>query len=163
VQDTCLEQLPQERSTSVAEALCIRNSPDSSMLAAGYADGCIRLWNTAECKCIAVFHSHSRAVTALAFNANGGCLASGSQDTDIILWDVAGEVGMYKLHGHTNQVTALVVLDEQNKLVSAGKDGFIRVWDLAAQFCMQTIPVHSGECQRSKQAVAAELRPAAAS
>jgi U3 small nucleolar RNA-associated protein 12 len=147
VQGACLEQLPQERSTSVSEALCIRHSPNSSMLAAGHADGCIRLWNTIESSCIAVFHSHSRAVTALAFNAAGGYLASGSQDTDIILWDVAGEVGMYKLHGHTNQVTALAVLDEQNKLISAGKDGFIRVWDLAARFCMQTIPLHSGVYQ----------------
>ena len=120
------------------------------MLAAGHADGCIRLWNTDDSKCIATLHSHSRAVTALAFNANGGYLASGSQDTDIIVWDVAGEVGMYKLHGHTNQVTSLAILDGQNKLISAGKDGFIRVWDLTAQFCMQTIPQHAGEILKVK-------------
>jgi U3 small nucleolar RNA-associated protein 12 len=144
LQDACYEQRPEESSAPVSEAVCICHSPDTSLLAAGYADGSIRLWNTAQGSCAAVFHSHAKAVTALAFTANGSYLASGSQDTDIIVWDVAGEVAMYRLHAHTNQVTGLAFLDKQNKIISTSKDGFVRVWDLAAQFCVQVIPMQAG-------------------
>ena len=144
MQDVCLEQRVQESEEFTPEVTRISHSPTADTIAAGYANGSIRIWDTSNTECVAVLQSHSGSISALAFNSKGGLIASGSQDTDIIVWDVAGEVGLYKLKAHTNQVTAVLFLDTQNKLLSAGKDGFVRVWDLAVQFCIQVVPIHSG-------------------
>lgn len=144
LQDVCLEQRVQESEQRTPEVTQIAHSPATSILAAGYANGCIRTWDTTDGACLAVLQSHTGSVSALAYNSSGGLVASGSQDTDIIVWDVAGEVGLYKLKAHTNQVTAVAFLDKQNKLLSSGKDGFVRVWDLSVQFCIQVVPIHAG-------------------
>eukprot|EP00892_Ulva_mutabilis_P003715 jgi/Ulvmu1/1715/UM116_0029.1 len=142
--DMCLQQRVQESDHFTPEVTRLSHSPTADVLAAGYANGVLRLWGTSDATCLAVLQSHSGSISALAFNANGSMIASGSQDTDIIVWDVAGEVGLYKLKSHTNQVTAVHFLDAQNKLLSGSKDGTVRVWDLSVQFCIQTIPIHSG-------------------
>lgn len=144
MQDVCLEQRVQESEQITPEVTRLAHSPIADTVAAGYANGEIRIWDASDAACLAVLQSHSGSISALAFNANGGLIASGSQDTDIIVWDVAGEVGLYKLKAHTNQVTAVVFLDTQTKLLSSGKDGFVRVWDLTVQFCVQVVPIHSG-------------------
>jgi WD40 repeat protein len=71
-------------------------SPQENIFAVGYADGSVRLWNSAFISVIATFNGHQKSVTALAFDAQGARLASGSQDTDIIVWDVVAEAGLYR-------------------------------------------------------------------
>ena len=79
-----------------AEVTCIRQSPQKTVLAVGYADGSIRLWNSQTNSVIATFNGHKRSITALCFDHAGVRLASGSQDTDLILWDVVGETGLFR-------------------------------------------------------------------
>jgi U3 small nucleolar RNA-associated protein 12 len=79
-----------------AEVTCIQRSVHKHIVAVGYADGSIRLWDSSSESAITTFNGHKRSVTALAFDASGTRLASGSQDTDIILWDVVGEAGIFR-------------------------------------------------------------------
>lgn len=46
--------------------------------------------------CVVTLNGHKGAVTALAFEAEGGLLASGSHDTDVIVWDLAAEAGLFR-------------------------------------------------------------------
>jgi U3 small nucleolar RNA-associated protein 12 len=130
--------------TSIATSL-------SSLVAVGYADGSIRIWDLEkgnsekEVVCETTLNGHKGAVTILRFNNLGSMLASGSKDNDIILWDVVGESGLFRLRGHRDQVTDLVFLDGVKKLVSSSKDKFLRVWDLDTQHCMQIISGHHSE------------------
>ena len=114
------------------------------MLAAGHADGTIRLWRTATQECVTVLNGHKSAVTALAFSRDGAQLASGGRDTDVVLWDTLGETGICRLRAHTDQVTGLAFLEDLGKLVSAGKDGGLRVWDLTTQHCGQYLANEAG-------------------
>ncbi|KAG2118849.1 WD-repeat-containing protein [Suillus discolor] len=139
-----------------SEVTCMCRSPQENIFAVGYADGSVRLWNSAFVSVIATFNGHQKSVTALAFDAQGARLASGSQDTDIIMWDVVAEAGLYRLRGHRNQITTIKFLSEpelpststgsrSHMLLTTSKDTFMKLWDTSTQHCVQTIVAHRSE------------------
>ncbi|KAK7396602.1 hypothetical protein VNO78_17727 [Psophocarpus tetragonolobus] len=123
----------------------IASSPSSSLIAGGYGDGSIRIWDSDKGVCETTLNGHKGAVTALRYNNPGSLLASGSKDNDVILWDVVGEAGLFRLRGHRDQVTDIVFMSSGTKLVSSSKDKFLRVWDLDTQHCMQIVGGHHSE------------------
>jgi U3 small nucleolar RNA-associated protein 12 len=96
-------------------------------LAAGYADGKIRVWSITSMQVLVTFNGHKSAVTSLVFGDQ--ILVSGSRDTDIIVWDLIDEAGLYRLRGHKDAITGLVLLTENNlfHLVSTAKDSLLKV------------------------------------
>ncbi|XP_050384368.1 uncharacterized protein LOC126800981 [Argentina anserina] len=143
-QGVCTKTLTPSSAGKPISVTSIASSP-SSLIAAGYSDGSIRIWDSEKGTCETTLNGHNKAVTALRYDKLGSKLASGSKDDDIILWDVVGETGLYRLRGHRDQVTDLVFLDSGKKLVSSSKDKFLKVWDLDTQHCMQTISGHHSE------------------
>lgn len=133
------------------------------MVATGYANGAIKVWDSLSGTLVVSFNGHKSAVSVLKFDATGTRLASGSRDSNIILWDLVGEVGLYRLRSHRDQIVALEFLrgkakiqgedneeidtdeDEEMWLLSSGKDGLIKLWDLEAQHCIETHVAHRGE------------------
>ncbi|XP_050243242.1 uncharacterized protein LOC126691952 [Quercus robur] len=145
-QGVCTKTLaPSPASRGPSLAVTSIASSTSSLIASGYADGSVRIWDSEKGTCETTLNGHKGAVTALRYNKLGSLLASGSKDNDIILWDVVGETGLYRLRGHRDQVTDLVFLDSGKKLVSSSKDKFLRVWDLETQHCMQIVSGHHSE------------------
>ncbi|KAK9847198.1 hypothetical protein WJX84_005329, partial [Apatococcus fuscideae] len=136
---------PSATGRAAAEIRCLVPSPSGPQLAAGHADGVVRLWNHETAEGEVSLTGHKGAVTALRYSKDGALLASGSQDTDVVVWDVAGETGLFRLRGHLDEVTDLVFLDGGKQLVSCGKDGYIRVWQTESQHCSQSILMHRGE------------------
>ncbi|CAA2975134.1 WD repeat-containing 3 [Olea europaea subsp. europaea] len=146
-QGTCTKTLVPSPSSSHGASLAVTSiaSSSSSLIACGYADGSIRIWDSEKGTCETTLNGHKGAVTIIRYNKLGSLLASGSKDNDIILWDVVGEAGLFRLRGHRDQVTDLVFLDSGKKLVSSSKDKFLRVWDLETQHCMQIVSGHHSE------------------
>ncbi|XP_031280863.1 WD repeat-containing protein 3 [Pistacia vera] len=146
-QGVCTKSLATSTSSRAGPSLAVTSlaSSPSSLLAGGYADGSIRIWDSDKGTCETTLNGHKGAVTALRYNKLGSLLASGSKDNDVILWDVVGETGLFRLRGHRDQVTDLLFLDAGKKLVSSSKDKFLRVWDLETQHCMQIISGHHSE------------------
>ncbi|OVA17951.1 WD40 repeat [Macleaya cordata] len=146
-QGVCSKTLSLSTSSTRGPSLAVTSiaSSPSSLIASGYADGSIRIWDSNSGTCETTLNGHKGAVTALRYNNTGSFLASGSKDNDIILWDVVGETGLFRLRGHRDQVTDLVFLDSGKKLVSSSKDKFVRLWDLETQHCMQIISGHHSE------------------
>lgn len=144
-QGVCTKTLSPSRGPSLAVTSIASSSSSISLVASGYADGSIRIWDCEKGTCETTLNGHKGATTTLRFNKLGSFLASGSKDNDIILWDVVGETGLFRLRGHRDQVTDLVFLDSGKKLVSTSKDKFLRVWDLETQHCMQIISGHHSE------------------
>jgi len=128
---------------------------DDNVVAAGYQDGCVRVWYRAENKMALALHGHKTAVTCLIYSKNTFLLASASMDTDIVVWDTVAESGLYRLRGHRDQVTAIAFLynttgspDEAKDprlLVSSSKDQMVKIWDLSIQSCVQSIVDHRSE------------------
>ncbi|XP_023544503.1 WD repeat-containing protein 3-like [Cucurbita pepo subsp. pepo] len=145
-QGVCTKNLtPTQGSRGPSLAVTSVASAPSFLIASGYADGSIRIWDADKGTCETTLHGHKGAVTVLRYNKLGSMLASGSKDNDIILWDAVGETGLFRLRGHRDQVTDLIFLDSSKKLVSSSKDKFLRVWNLETQHCMQIVGGHHSE------------------
>lgn len=95
-------------SSTQPEVTQLALSPDEKQLAAGHADGTLRLWDFEAAESEHPASGHRSGVSALCYSQNGALLASGGQDTEIVVWDVTSGTPLYRLQGHLGQVTALV-------------------------------------------------------
>ncbi|WFD35664.1 beta transducin [Malassezia cuniculi] len=130
--------------------------PHQKRFAVGYADGAVRIWDEGSRASTLTLNGHQKAVTSLAFDAQGMYLASGSQDTSIIMWDIVAETGLFRLRGHHDVITGLHMLgDGLYYLVSASKDGLLKLWDLRMQHNVETVV--SGDEQLWSLAVSERL------
>jgi U3 small nucleolar RNA-associated protein 12 len=82
-----------------SEVTSLQISPDKIHVAAGHADGSIRLYNIPKQTLTVTLQGHKKHVRSLRYNHDGSLLVSGSRDTDIIVWDVLSETGLYRLRG----------------------------------------------------------------
>lgn len=150
------------KSTTVSS---IAVSPDGSVIAAGYADGSVRIWMVKlessgdvlpEKEPIATFNGHRSHLTAMSFECmrNGATekplsnrLVTASADGDVILWDLAGENGVFRVPAHNDVVTSVLLLKQETRdiIVSSSKDGLVRVYDVSTQHCLQTVVGHRAE------------------
>lgn len=120
--------------------------PRTNLIAVGYANGHIRIfeYETGELK--TSFIGHRTAISALCFDKDGSRLASGSKDCNIVLWDVVGERGLFSLKGHKNSISKLAFLYNEDYqrdiLISSSIDAVstIKFWNLQLQHCFCTLP-----------------------
>ena len=66
-------------------------NPDGTVLAAGYLDGSIKLWNVETGEQLTILEGHIDRVVSLAFSPDGTLLASGGTDGTVRLWGMPGE------------------------------------------------------------------------
>lgn len=130
--------------TKPSEVTALEYNQDSGIVAAGYDDGSIKIWDLMSGTVVINFQGHKSAITILQFDQEGTRLISGSRDSNIIVWDLVGEIGLYKLRSHKDQITGIWFSDDY--LISTSKDGLIKLWDLKTQQCVETHVAHTGEC-----------------
>lgn len=132
---------------SKEEITIIAYEKTNDIVATGYSDGSIRVWDLKSGTVVVSFTGHKAAITALKFDSQGARLVSGSKDSNIVVWDLVEEVGLFKLKGHRNQITGLEILGENDEfLLTTSKDGLIKLWDLETQVSIETHIAHTGEC-----------------
>ena len=125
-------------------------SPNDSILASGYSDGTIYLWDIRTLipfvkrdsdedrlfwytnrdlskNRIALEKKHTDSIQSLDFSSDGRTLASGSKNKTICIWDSKASQHLATLKKHTDTVFSVVFQDKQ--LVSESSDGSIRFWN----------------------------------
>jgi len=121
-------------------------SSDGRLLAIGYCDGWVRLWDYRTGRKLDEFRKSDNAIWAIALSPNGKLLAS-SADDNVVLYNVATRrVSM--LEGHAGSVLSLVFAPDSTTLASAGDGGTIKLWNLATHEAALTLrrqvgPVYS--------------------
>jgi WD40 repeat protein len=68
--------------------LAIDSCPKRGLLAAGYRDGEVRLWEVESWRAVGSFQAHPSFTFGLAFSPDGNVLATGGSDQVIKFWDV---------------------------------------------------------------------------
>lgn len=133
--------------------------PRLPLVAAGYADGTLRLWNVAEHRMLGIVLSQALgAVTAIAFHPDGELLAHSGADGVIIVepWETLGSSTNRIWLRHADNlskayaVTALAFSPRGKYLASAGLDGTVRLWDYANWYAERVF----GELGSTPQALA---------
>lgn len=103
---------------------------EAGLLAVGWADGWIGIFDGTTYEQVAELDGHTRAVTSLAFSPITNLLASGGQDGLMYLWSMADFVAVGQpLDRHTGAVASLAFSPDGSRLVSAG-EAHLLVWDM---------------------------------
>jgi WD40 repeat protein len=105
-------------------------SSDGSRLAAAFANGTIKLWNTQTGAEQATLTGHKGPVNYVAFSPDGQMLASASWDSTVKLWMVATGKEIATLSGHKDGVIHLAFSPAGDELASASWDRTIGIWDI---------------------------------
>ncbi|WP_261566837.1 toll/interleukin-1 receptor domain-containing protein [Frankia gtarii] len=113
-------------------------SPTSYLLAAGLADGRMRLWDVADPLAplwlSPELRADSDAVRAMAFSPDGRTLATAGNDRTIQLWDVTNPAAPVPrgrpLAGHTGKLRTVAFSPDGSVLASGGDDNTIRLWNV---------------------------------
>jgi WD40 repeat protein/predicted Ser/Thr protein kinase len=108
-------------------------SSDGSTLASGSADGFIKLWDTAERRCLTTLDSGptwAGWVRSLAFTRDGKTLIS-SQDTTVRLWDMISKKRLTEWKCHSGEINALKLSPDGTMVATASRDNTAILWDLA--------------------------------
>eukprot|EP00468_Gymnochlora_sp_CCMP2014_P001532 CAMPEP_0167740998 /NCGR_PEP_ID=MMETSP0110_2-20121227/610_1 /TAXON_ID=629695 /ORGANISM="Gymnochlora sp., Strain CCMP2014" /LENGTH=978 /DNA_ID=CAMNT_0007624997 /DNA_START=28 /DNA_END=2964 /DNA_ORIENTATION=- len=146
-QDVRFGNLPTVTTLSRAPTPGQKNKSSHTVVAAGYSDGSLKLWDIDAKTAKVTFSGHRSQITSISFNANGSLMASGSNDTEIVIWDPLAESGVCRLQGHKAPVTDLCFVtsssstsdSKEDILISTSKDATVKVWNVAQQFCVQTV------------------------
>jgi serine/threonine protein kinase len=107
-------------------------TPDSRVVAAGSADGKIRLWELATQRQLPALAAETEA-TALVFSRDGRLLYAGGADGTIQVWDWAGGGRLQQPRPYKTAVQALALSSDGCTLASAGDDSIILWKTLAAR------------------------------
>jgi WD40 repeat protein len=102
-----------------SNTISIALSPDAQLLAAGAADGTIRVWNPKTGKLVRTLSGHHDEVLSVAFSADGKALLSGSRDGDARFWNLSSGAAVI-LRGHGGPVFDANFSSDGRWIVTAG-------------------------------------------
>jgi WD40 repeat protein len=124
-------------------------SPDGKLLAVGYNNGKIELWDTAQPeKAPDVLAGHFGWINNLEFSPDGATLLSASADRTARLWSVDG-TPIASLNDHTDAVLSAHFSKDGNTIITASTDDTARMWSLdgnAQLVFRHTAPVDEAWC-----------------
>ena len=107
-----------------------------NLLASGYQDGSIYLWDLQLKKHIGTFRGHSDIIRSLIFQKDDSGLISGSDDKTIRSRNL--DLSNSQIFGspnvrHTGKVTALILSSDGKILVSGSADKTVKIWFLESK------------------------------
>ena len=119
-------------------------SPDGQLIAAGMADGQVRVWQAADGRPLWVWQAHIGNTISICFSPDGHTLASGGMDQSVRLWDVTSGQALQIFKGHTGSwVNSVCFSPDGQILASGGDDQTVRLWDVTSGLALQIFQGHT--------------------
>ncbi len=110
--------------------LAVKFDDSGKYLAAGVANGELRLWETGLKEPVFIFPRHKDWIWSVDISRDGQKIACGSGDRQISVWDIHKKQRLFSLEGHEDQVRTIKFSPDNKLLASGGDDHVIRLWDL---------------------------------
>ena len=124
-------------------------SPDNTRLAAGSADGLVRVWSWLSGRLSArpplVLRGHRGEALSPKFSPDGRRLAVPGTDGSVRIWDLSGGAAPVVLTGHEGPVWNVAFSPDGRRLASAGSDSTVRVWDTGGAGAPEILRGHEGD------------------
>jgi dipeptidyl aminopeptidase/acylaminoacyl peptidase len=109
--------------------LCVSFSPDGARIAAGGADGTLRLYAVSTGERTLRIEPHADWVTAVAFSPDGSKVATASRDKSARVFDAATGDLLSAYPNHEQPLYALAWSGDGKRLFTAGRDRAVHVWE----------------------------------
>jgi WD40 repeat protein len=109
----------------------VRYSPDGQLIAAGGADGTLKLWRQ-DGQVVATIPAHQGAIHVLRFSPDGQMLATGSEDASVKLWGRDGRL-IRTINGFQGGVWRLEFSEQAPQIGTLSMDRFARIWTTDGQ------------------------------
>jgi WD40 repeat protein len=101
-------------------------SRNGSLVAVGYPDGTVRVWETATGRLVAEL-PHAGPVYDVGFSSEGSFLVTASGDAATI-WDLESQRPLTQLFGHRAAVLSVDFSPAGSSIVSGSEDETVRIW-----------------------------------
>lgn len=108
-------------------------SPDGALLAAGTANGGIRLWQLPQGEPWAAIQDPAGTIYSIAFSPDGQSLASAGGDEHVRLWSVATQQLLATFAGPANLIWSVAISPDGQWLAAGDFDGYVNVWQIATR------------------------------
>jgi WD40 repeat protein len=127
----------------VCNVFSLAYSPDGKLLAAGYNNNQIRIWDAKKGTLLKTLSGHTDVVWSVAFSPDGKTLVSGSADKTIKCWDVQTGKEIRTLKGHSDTVSFVTFSTDGVYFASGSADRTIKFWDSENGKLLQTLTGHT--------------------
>jgi WD40 repeat protein len=128
------------------EAYCVAFHPrNTNILAMGYLDGTVRLWNVLLQAYVSSIRQHYRQIPNIRFTSDCRLFMS-SYDNDASIATLDDQfqiVSSVNLEGHTDLVNDIIPLPDTSQCVTCSDDDNIKVWDCETGACLRTLTQHT--------------------
>ncbi|MBN1505923.1 MAG: protein kinase [Sedimentisphaerales bacterium] len=118
-------------------------SSDESVLACGYSDAAIRLWNADNGSALFELPGHTDPIEQLAFSPDGRFLASGGNDSLVKVWNWSEKECLHTISVHKDRIYGLQFSTNGRFLAAGSRDNTISVWDVPSFRHNRTLRGHS--------------------
>jgi len=146
--------IQQEIHPTSRHARTLSLNQNADLLASGWSDGMVRIYDTVDLTEQAVFPANAPSVFALLFNSIDGALISGGRDALLKVWDTQQGFALQKtISGHMYTVNHLIPIPELGLFASASRDKTVKIWDARTYELLKVIdrpklPAHSHSVNR---------------
>jgi len=124
------------------DILSVAFSPNGKILAAGCANGEIRLWQVADNKPILILQSHTHWVKSVTFSPDGRIIASGGNDRTVKLWDIYTNQCLKTLV-HSKWIRSVTFSPDGQMIADASDDLTIKLWNVSSGQLLNTLQGHT--------------------
>jgi RNA polymerase sigma factor (sigma-70 family) len=143
-------RLPPKEAKTMHWSLAISSKGDH--VAAGGADGVIRIIDVASGDQTAALRGHAGVVSVIAFSPDDHTLLSGGWDHTVRLWDVAAAKELHRFDEHTSAIYGVAFSSDGNRAITFARslvgpksrsaaDPMVRIWDLTSTARHLMLPV----------------------
>ena len=135
---SCFSEYYPKQTSSVAF------SPDGSLIAGGFLDGKVRLYNVAENKFVQETCAYGGVITSLAFSPSGVSVVIGCSNGVIVLWDIEKNIE-YRLPVYAWCISSVAFSPDGMLIAVDYFDGKIRLWNIEKKEFVREFGASAGD------------------
>jgi WD40 repeat protein len=129
---------------AVPMAACVSFGHKLPLVAVGYMDGALRVWNYKTERRVAEFSEQHRRLWMVTFSPDDALVAAGGLDGAVVFYDLQRRRPYRPPADSSSFVLGLAFSPDGRTLASAENDGAIRLWNVAIHRCALELRGHAG-------------------